>query len=221
MEKSESETTKRIELEPRGITCPEGIWSKEAAVQFVLKKTPEGIGKYKFPESVQSLIRFLLTTPEMEVFTINSFNGKKRNVDREFLQSRTAVECFERGFLPISGDIEDRGEEGNYYFLDRRKFENYLADKPIIERPEIRQSANAVSSYIPPFMQFMLKAVVALKLSEEKRTDKSKIIHWLNENWPDNLGEKSDHLIGSMATILRRPQDKSGGSTPWKNSSRK
>lgn len=36
---------------------------------------------------------------------------------------------------------------------------------------------------------------------------------WLKKNWPADLEGKSDRMIKSMATLLRRPQDKKGGNT--------
>ena len=216
MEEETSEIPKRKELEPSGITCPEGIWCREAIVQFAVKTNPIEFRKLTLSNAAPSLIRYLLTTPEMEVFTVNSLNGEKQGVDREFLRSRSAIEYFVKGFKPFSSDFHVSKEDGRFFYLNRAQFENFLADRPIVDPPEIQRSGDMPPSYIPPYIQFMLKAVTALELSGDKRTDKSKIVYWLNENWPENLGTKSNHLVESMATILRRPEDKAGGSTPWK-----
>ena len=70
--------------------------------------------------------------------------------------------------------------------------------------------------YIPPYLDFMLEAVQKINLSEDERVQSEVIKKWLNDNWPDNLDGKSDRLISSMSTLLRRPKDKKGGNTPWK-----
>ena len=64
-------------------------------------------------------------------------------------------------------------------------------------------------------MQFMQKAVKELDLSADKRMNKSEIIHWLESNWPSDLGGRSKSLIEYMATILRQPEHKKGGNTAW------
>lgn len=69
--------------------------------------------------------------------------------------------------------------------------------------------------YTPPYLAFMLQAVKALNLCPEKRARIDDITEWLNENWPSHLEGKSDRIIKSMATLLRRPEDKKGGNTPW------
>jgi hypothetical protein len=65
-------------------------------------------------------------------------------------------------------------------------------------------------------MEFMLKAVTALGLSQEQRTGKSVIVDWLKENWPKDLDGKSDRMVDTMATMLRSPEHKKGGNTSWK-----
>lgn len=79
-------------------------------------------------------------------------------------------------------------------------------------------SSNDVSlaPYLPPYIKFMLEAVSALGLDSEKHVSLIIVKAWLNENWPDDLDGKSDRLIHSMATMIRRPQDKKGGNTSWK-----
>lgn len=69
--------------------------------------------------------------------------------------------------------------------------------------------------YIPPYVEFLLEATKSLKLSPDKKLNKSQITNWLDSNWPSNLDGKSVSLIQTMATILRRPEDKKGGNTPW------
>lgn len=70
--------------------------------------------------------------------------------------------------------------------------------------------------YIPPYVVFMLEAVTALNLSSDSRSNLDEIINWLDDNWPSDLEGKSQNLVKYMATLLRRPEDKRGGNTPWK-----
>jgi hypothetical protein len=211
-----SEAPKRKELVPKGITCSEGIWSREAIVRFAIKTMPDEYRKLSINDAAQSLIKYLLTTPELEVFTVNSFKGEKRQVKRDFLRGRSAIDYFAKGFKPFSSDFHVSKEDGEFYFLNRTQFENFLADRPIVDPSAIAQPANATPSYIPPYMQFMLKAVTALELSSDKRTDKKVIMNWLKQNWPADLDGKSDRMIDSMATMLRSPEHKKGGNTSWK-----
>jgi len=92
-----------------------------------------------------------------------------------------------------------------------------------IEQKKSGQKQQGVSSiaiaeieYIPPYVNFMLKAAKALNLSPDNRTNLDEVICWLDENWPVDLDGKSERMIKSMATFLRRPEDKKGGNIPWK-----
>jgi hypothetical protein len=216
LDEETSEAPKRKELVPKGITCPEGIWSREAIVRFAIKTKPDEFRKLSINDAAQSLMQYLLTTPELEVFTVNSFKGEKRQVKRDFLRGRSAIAYFVKGFKPFSNDFHVSKEDGEFYFLNRAQFENFLVDKPIVNPSAIAQPANATPSYIPPYIQFMLQATNALELSLEKRTGKSVIVYWLKDNWPEDLDGKSDRLIDSMATLLRSPEHKKGGNTSWK-----
>lgn len=70
-------------------------------------------------------------------------------------------------------------------------------------------------NYIPPYIKLMLQAVSELGLSSNKRTPVKTIESWLHKNWPKALDGKSDRIITSMATLLRRPEDKKGGNASW------
>jgi hypothetical protein len=79
-----------------------------------------------------------------------------------------------------------------------------------------RASGTIISDdYIPPYIEFLLGAIPSLNLSANNRVNKDEVVNWLAENWPDGLEGKSDRLINSMATLLRRPEDKKGGNTSW------
>lgn len=86
----------------------------------------------------------------------------------------------------------------------------------ITESPEPDEDEEAAASlYVPVYLELMFKAAKALNLSADKRANMDDIVGWLNENWPSGLEGKSDRMMKSMATLLRRPQDKKGGNTRW------
>lgn len=210
-------SARRRSLKTKGITCPEGIWVLEAMILY--SDRTWGVGKWgdqKAGDIAQNLIEFFLETPSIEVFTIDSYNGSKEPIDRDYLRSRTAVKNFLLGFIPFSTGFQTSDTEGEYIFVDKKQFERFLNDQPIVENPILEKSQTAAVSYIPIYLDLMLKAVKALDLSPDKRVNKDSVIDWLNKNWPAGLEGKSDRLIESMATLMRRPEDKKGGNTPWK-----
>lgn len=216
MDEKTSKTPKIKNFSPAGITCPEGMWVKEAAVWLAHKEHGELWRQQPAEEAIQNLIQVLILTPELEAFSIDSYKGTKSPVNRDFLRSRSAVDYFKKGFKPFSNDFNVSDTDGYFFFVDREQFENFLAGNPIVDPPEIQLSDDKPSSYIPPYMQFMLEAVTALGLSQKQRTGKSVIVDWLKQNWPNDLDGKSDRIVDSMATLLRSPEHKKGGNTSWK-----
>lgn len=210
-----SKVPKREEFKPTGITCPEGIWVREASILYLQKENPEGWRQSTTSDAAQSLVHLLLVTPDLEIFSINSYSGDKAPVDRDYLRSRSALQDFLMGFKPFANDFQVSETDGRYYFLNRAQFKNYLKDEPIGASHEALDDQGSLSTYIPPYMQFMLDAVRGLELSPDKRINKEIIINWLNDNWPAELEGKSARLVQTMATFLRRPKDKKGGNTPW------
>jgi hypothetical protein len=65
--------------------------------------------------------------------------------------------------------------------------------------------------YLSAFILYMIRASRDLGLSDDKRVLKKEVVLWLRNNWHPELGECSDYLVESMATLLRRPEDKKGG----------
>jgi hypothetical protein len=216
---SSIETPQLKKINPEGITCPEGMWVKEAALRLAQKEMGDQWRQQSAENISQNLIHFLILTPVLDAFSINSFSGEKLPIDRGYLRSKQAIRHFINGFEPFRSDFHVSKTDGYFIFVDREQFVNYLDDKPIVEPPRNEQAANAdppyVSSYIPPYIQFMLTAVSELNLSAEKRINKSEIIYWLESNWPSDLDGKSKSLIEYMATILRKPEQKKGGNTSW------
>ena len=64
---------------------------------------------------------------------------------------------------------------------------------------------------LPPYLAFMLRAVEQLDLGRNTKLRKKVIVAWLHDNWPRDLGKRTDRKLESMATFLRRPEDEKGG----------
>ncbi len=62
-----------------------------------------------------------------------------------------------------------------------------------------------------PYVEFMLRAIKEMPFKSETRVLKKTIESWLSDNWPENLGDKTNTKIKNMATFLRRPEDETGG----------
>lgn len=81
--------------------------------------------------------------------------------------------------------------------------------------PQINEPIKALLSNddesVSPFIKFMLRAARELELDASQRVPKKTVMHWLDENWPSNLEEKSDTKVKYMATFLRWPVHGSGG----------
>jgi hypothetical protein len=216
-QKQEIAPSNREPFVPDIVTCPEGIWAIEALCLLEEKKSGNLVNKRKMGEIAQAFAEFLLLNPELEVFTISSYSGRKEKLDRDYLRSKGILTDLLRGFTPSSG-YYGRTENGDYIFVNKNQFENFLADRPFnglpVEEKKTIQ-ARPSSKYTPPYLAFMLQAVEALKLTPDKRENKEAVIDWLTKNWPADLEGKSSRMIESMATLLRRPEDKKGGNTPW------
>lgn len=105
--------------------------------------------------------------------------------------------------IDIPGELRDSVER----IEQRRASKRTQNDSPAKE---------TALEYIPPYLEFMLLAARETRLSGDKREKIENIMGWLNANWPSGLEGKSNRMIRSMATLLRRPDDKKGGNTRWK-----
>jgi hypothetical protein len=99
--------------------------------------------------------------------------------------------------VPPEPAIEDRGDDDNAAAPQ----ETAPTPQENDERPEDT----------PPYLAFMLRAAREMGLGAGTRTPKKTIEVWLQENWPDQLGELSERKIKNMATSLRHPKDERGG----------
>ena len=137
----------RKTLKPDGITCPEGIWVREATVLLNEKLFGEEAGQQRVGEGIRRLIEVLVTNPDIEVFTISSYGGRKEPIDPDYLRGRQPTKDFIRGFIPYSDGFHTNNEEGRFLFVNKEHFENYLTDKPIDEEsvPDDSEQLNALS----------------------------------------------------------------------------
>jgi hypothetical protein len=78
-------------------------------------------------------------------------------------------------------------------------------------KPDALANESHATPYVPPYVEFMMRASRALLLDHEQKVPKDEIVHWLKEHWPKNLGKMSESKIQYMATFLRRPEDEKGG----------
>ncbi len=167
-------------------------------------------------DTIEDLLYLLITQPSIEVFSISSFDGAKKAIKRDYLRSRRAAHNFSIGFIPFSDGFRTSKEDGNFIFINKTQFEDIMSDRQIVSHSVNSVDKNMLSDkYIPPYIEFILQASDALEMSSEKRLNINIIKHWLRDNWPSELDGKSDRSIQSMATLLRRPEDKKGGNTSW------
>lgn len=215
MENSDTKKLHGEELVPTGITCPEGIWIREAMRLLANKDIDQGLPAPTKLEMVHRIISILITTPQLGLFTVNSLDGEILPVDRSYLRGRRAMDNFFSGYQPFNNDYSSSGYHGQYIYVDKIQFRDFLEDKPVQGDNCVSQESSVNLDYIPPYVKLMLDAVLALELTSEKRIYKETIVRWLKDNWPDDLDGKSDRMIQSMATMLRSPEHKKGGNTPW------
>lgn len=207
------------DLKPDGVNCPEGVWILKAALlKREHDRNPLNDDGKKMGEIIQDFINFLLLTPELEIFTIKSYSGEKEKFDRDLLRSRSVADYFLKGFIPYSEGFHSSKKDGQYIFVNKEQFDKVLAGESLSDESNeiVSHELPEQVGYTPAYIEFMLKAAKALELSASKRVNASQVETWLDENWPKDLEGKSDRIIKSMVTLLRRPEDKKGGNTSWK-----
>src|SRR5215218_5100921 len=82
--------------------------------------------------------------------------------------------------------------------------------KPVLESSAVLETS-APPSYLPPYIEFMLRAVSALRLAPDKRLGKAEIEGWLKDNWDASFGRPTTLKVSRMATFLRDPDQERGG----------
>jgi hypothetical protein len=71
-----------------------------------------------------------------------------------------------------------------------------------------------VPHYVPPYVEFMLRASRELGLKPDERVPKDKIIYWIEQNWPKDWVRPSKTKLEYLSTFLRRLEDEQGGNLP-------
>jgi hypothetical protein len=62
-----------------------------------------------------------------------------------------------------------------------------------------------------PYIRLLLAATNAGLFKGNARVEKKVIEHWLQQNWPPELGNSTPTKVSTLATYLRRPEDEKGG----------
>ena len=124
------------------------------------------------------------------------------------IQRHTDFVDWKQKYSDLLGDYKKQSSDFSSY-IERA---TYLLEDHQKQNPESHENI----SYIPPYVSFMHQAVKDLNLSPDSKANRDVIIDWLTDNWPADLEGKSKRLIQAMATLLRRPEDKKGGNSPWK-----
>lgn len=209
------------EIKPEKVVCPEGVWIFNTIFSIGQKVYKQQFNDAKGEEIARTVIEHILKTPGLNLFTISSFDGSKAWLNKDKLRSQNGPFYILQGCIPYSkGSRYGQSKiEGQYIFIDRLQYDKFIVGEALIEKPAQQNLEPAHPKpdfeYIPPYLSFMIQATKDLQLSANSRTSKEMIVEWLNKNWPQKLDGKSNRLIESMATLLRRPEDKKGGNTPW------
>ncbi len=207
------------EKKPRKVICPEGIWIPNLLFEIGEKLFAESFESMKAGKIADVVSINLLMEPELEIFTISSYNGSKDKFNRSLLRGDKRFNYIAYGYIPFGSQFsfdDDEELSGEYIFINKKQIETLLSGKKFQKEVIINSNKASEEKYIPPYMALMLRAVEALKLTPDSRANKDLITEWLDTNWPVDLDGKSDRLIESMATLIRRPEDKKGGNRTMK-----
>lgn len=201
--------TPAIEKNPFGISCPDAIGIQYALFLITSKLFKGDCTSENIEKGITSLIEGLYKNPEIDIFTVNNASGRSTPFDRDLLRSQYTRDFFRNGIIPdfTKNTFNRPFQIFDAIFVNEIHFQNFIDGKPIIATAP---DAHKMPEYIPAYMQFMLEAVKALELSEDKYVVKKTVENWLKDNWPDDIPYSSDKLLGYMATLIRRPRDAEG-----------
>jgi len=118
------------ELMPKGITCPEGMWLIQAALFYGKKEKGCDTNDKKIWQIIEEFVHFLVITPELKIFTINSFDGRESVIKREYMRGSQFKADLMRELQSCLAKSENIYSSDVFHFVSRGQFENYLADKP-------------------------------------------------------------------------------------------
>jgi hypothetical protein len=102
--------------------------------------------------------------------------------------------------------------------VDVKKLFSLFPGEPASDQPACNPGTlpaeSGIPPYVPPYLEFMLRASRELGLEPDQRTSKNDIIHGLKRTWPEHLGKPTKAKLEAMATFLRRPEHETGGNFP-------
>ncbi len=118
-----------------------------------------------------------------------------------------------------SGDIiRVPGGEWISVFAIKDEIDRQLV-KALIEKIEETDkyfgSASNISPYSTPYLDLMRRAIGHFKIAKDNQPLKDNLLVWFQQEWR-GPGRLSDHLAGSMATLVRLPDAQRGGNRPWR-----
>ena len=123
--------------------------------------------------------------------------------------------------LPVSEWIRENGStmlfSGVADFKMPGTYQAFPINGPVLLKKGFLASGQIKPAYqLPdfarfPYIKFLLEAASSNLFVGNKRVEKKLIEHWLDQNWPKELGIPTQTKIATLATYLRRPEDEKGG----------
>lgn len=118
------------QYEPQKIIYANGYPIIVASALFGIKNKKD-LEKTDLTSTIRAFFKFLLLTPELEIFTIDSQNGEKEEFPRHRLHTAKTIDYFFSGLIPNSDADNHANGEGKYIFINKEQFERYWNGKPI------------------------------------------------------------------------------------------
>jgi hypothetical protein len=171
-------------------------WAKEREIRKALYDgrisssilTPDG-KLHELPSEIWGSVAFE-NIVDTGMATLNQ--GAKPLRGRAFVRRDQFETVCERWDARLPAEIKERAAR------NAARRENSATEEPF-------------GGYVPPYLEFMLKAAQELGLSENRRASKEVVEGWLREHWPSDFGTPTGNKISYMATFLRHPGDEKGG----------
>ncbi|MEP5862488.1 MAG: hypothetical protein ABJ281_08580 [Lentilitoribacter sp.] len=121
-------------------------------------------------------------------------------------------------------DIASSGIEYHDYWRDVPTRPNvYFSEKSVTAllsktSNTAQNPNNPLKEIIPlsPYIQFARKIAAELKITQDYTPKKTTVAEHISENWPADCGDKSEHKINMIASMVRWPNHEIGGNTKSK-----
>lgn len=123
--------------------------------------------------------------------------------------------------LPVSEWIRENGAKmlnsGVADFKMPGTYQSFPINGPVLLKKDFLASGRIKPAYLLPdfarfpYIKFLLEAASSNLFDGNQRVEKKLIEHWLDQNWPKELGIPTRTKIATLATYLRRPADEKGG----------